>query len=383
MATKKAVKDDLVKKAADAAKAKVEKEIGSENPDREQKIEEAVTAAREASRKEQIAKAKKAIDKARADARKPLATPVSDLVKAVAELETHRAITRGDFESALEHAKKAGRNVSPQIMSRILMRSGDPKAAIEKAESEVKRAEGQVHPLACLLEMYDHCGRSDDARKTMEKLATVGAFLDADSKLYHRITNVANGLGLDAQWQSTKEHDSYAERIADRTLRPDMDSLGPFRWSPSLAPEWRLKDSDDLARSLEDYRGKPVIAIFYLGYGCLHCAEQLQAFAPMHDKYAAAGISFVAISSDDREGLKKSIELYDGEKFPFPLLSDSELNVFRSYRAYDDFEEQPLHGTFLIDSEGLVRWQDISYEPFMEPEFLLEEAKRLLAASAP
>ena len=31
-----------------------------------------------------------------------------------------------------------------------------------------------------------------------------------------------------------------------------------------------------------------------------------------------------------------------------------------------------------IDAKGRVRWQDISYEPFNEPEFLLEEARRLL-----
>jgi len=53
--------------------------------------------------------------------------------------------------------------------------------------------------------------------------------------------------------------------------------------------------------------------------------------------------------------------------------------VFKAYRCYDDFENQTLHGTFLINPEGLVLWQDISYEPFMEAEFLLKEAKRLLA----
>ena len=37
-----------------------------------------------------------------------------------------------------------------------------------------------------------------------------------------------------------------------------------------------------------------------------------------------------------------------------------------------------VHGTFLVDGDGLVRWQDISYEPFTEPRFLLGEAKRLL-----
>ena len=42
------------------------------------------------------------------------------------------------------------------------------------------------------------------------------------------------------------------------------------------------------------------------------------------------------------------------------------------------FEQQPLHGTFLLDKTGLVRWQDISYEPFTDTEFLLKETKRLL-----
>ena len=55
--------------------------------------------------------------------------------------------------------------------------------------------------------------------------------------------------------------------------------------------------------------------------------------------------------------------------------------MFHEYRAYDDFEEQPLHGTFLIDERGNVRWQDISYEPFMDPKFVLAESQRLLSQS--
>ncbi|MDB5302233.1 MAG: bcp 5, partial [Phycisphaerales bacterium] len=39
----------------------------------------------------------------------------------------------------------------------------------------------------------------------------------------------------------------------------------------------------------------------------------------------------------------------------------------------------PLHATFLIDAQGLVRWQDISAEPYTDTKFLLGEAKRLLA----
>ncbi|MDX1565661.1 MAG: hypothetical protein R3236_09660, partial [Phycisphaeraceae bacterium] len=76
-----------------------------------------------------------------------------------------------------------------------------------------------------------------------------------------------------------------------------------------------------------------------------------------------------------------SARAYDPKKadFPFLLLSDKPLKVFRKYRAYDDFEKMPLHGTFLIGPTGKVLWQDISYEPFMEAKFLLKEARRLLA----
>ena len=56
-------------------------------------------------------------------------------------------------------------------------------------------------------------------------------------------------------------------------------------------------------------------------------------------------------------------------------------DVSEQWRVYDDFEKQPLHGTFLIDGDGRVLWHDISYDPFMEPDFVLKESLRLLAQS--
>ena len=53
--------------------------------------------------------------------------------------------------------------------------------------------------------------------------------------------------------------------------------------------------------------------------------------------------------------------------------------MFKDYRVYDDFEEMALHGTFLIDGQGRIRWHNISFEPFEHAEFLLEECRRLLA----
>ena len=61
------------------------------------------------------------------------------------------------------------------------------------------------------------------------------------------------------------------------------------------------------------------------------------------------------------------------------MLADPKLEAFKAWRCHDDFENMPLHGTFLVDRDGRIRWQDISYEPFVEIDWLLEESRRLLA----
>ena len=65
------------------------------------------------------------------------------------------------------------------------------------------------------------------------------------------------------------------------------------------------------------------------------------------------------------------------------MLADPQLTAFKAWRCHDDFEDMPLHGTFLVDAKGRVRWQDISYEPFTEIEWLLRESRRLLALPVP
>ena len=136
--------------------------------------------------------------------------------------------------------------------------------------------------------------------------------------------------------------------------------------------------------SLTDYRGKPVVVIFYLGAGCLHCVEQLQKFAPRANDFQQAGVSIVGVSTEDLASLTTSVTNFSKDSpFPIPLAADPERRIFKAYRAFDDFENIPLHGTLLIDGAGLVRWQDISFEPFQDVDFVLNEAKRLLSISHP
>src|SRR5207248_2198409 len=126
--------------------------------------------------------------------------------------------------------------------------------------------------------------------------------------------------------------------------------------------------------SLQEYRGRNVVFIFYLGFGCLHCTEQLKAFKPVTGDFRSAGIDIVAVATDSPEALRKAqADLAAGEKYPFSIVSNDDLNVFKKYRAYDDFEKQALHATVLVDSQGRVRWIDVGPDPFSDAKFLLAE----------
>ena len=201
---------------------------------------------------------------------------------------------------------------------------------------------------------------------------------DIDLPAFQRLAPLVEARGLPADWRPAF---TVASDVGQRV---DLDTLGPFRWSPPPAPGFRLPDGFEGEISLADYEGRPVLVIFFLGFGCVHCVEQLKEFGPVASKFKAAGIDIVAIGTDSIEELNDSqAEDTDETSYPFPILADPELVEFKRWRSHDDFEGAPLHGTFLIDAQGRIRWQDISYDPFMEDEFLLAESVRLLGLPEP
>ncbi|MFT7541827.1 MAG: peroxiredoxin [Gammaproteobacteria bacterium] len=164
-----------------------------------------------------------------------------------------------------------------------------------------------------------------------------------------------------------------------RDLESDAKAPQPLRWEPLAAPDWTLTDAYGETHSLKDYRRRPLLIVNFLGFGCVHCLEQLQAIEPVAKRFAEAGIAIVAIGLQAPEDLRVSLGEDPADTgYSFPILCDPKLTQFRAYGAYDDFADTELHGTYLVDPDGGVRWFDISHLPYMEVESILEDAGRLL-----
>lgn len=204
-----------------------------------------------------------------------------------------------------------------------------------------------------------------------DKLRTVAAQADLDAPLLTRLERVATHLGLPADWRLPQEPAS------DVGQRPDLESLGPIHWTPPIASAIAVKDAQGTETNVLASTGKSKIVLFYLGFGCLHCMEQLQKFSPQTEAFSQQNMEVIGVSSESLELLQQGLKNYQ-EPLSIPLHSDDQRQAFKAFRCYDDFENQPLHGTFLIAPDGQVLWQDIGHEPFMDVEFLKTESKRLL-----
>ena len=304
--------------------------------------------------------------------KKPTNPEIQSLDKAIAEVQGHLAVAGGDFKTGLAKLREAG-DVDPVYLARVQFQAGEKDAALKAGRDAVSSRKNQTQPLASLVELLLLAGEPKEAKETFDKLRAISTHVDLKATpIFSRLTAFAMQHGLPEDWRDIQPP---AKDVGER---PILDSLGPFRWQAQAAPDWIAENVTGEKVGLAQFRSKPLLLIFFLGHGCLHCSEQLQAFAPQTAEFAKQGITLVGISTDGREGLEKSLKSYGDQPFPFALLSNPGMEAFKANRAYDDFENRPLHATLLIDAQGLVRWQDISHEPFRDTAFLLQESKRLL-----
>ena len=340
-------------------------------------VEQAKEARDKAADKaEEDAKKKKEsadkVTKARKDAEKTHTAKVDTAQQAIEWIKGHETLAAGDAKQALVHFGKAGA-VAKEFLSQVNLAAGDKTKAEQLAREARDAVAKQAQPLANYVDILYRIDKKSDALKAFEQLRELCDTFDLDTPIARRLAAIAQEAKLGDDWRKP------LPLAKDLGSRPALDALGPIRWHATEAPDWELPNADGQTVALKSFRGKPLVLIYYLGAGCTHCAEQLRAFKPLTEDFAKAGISLLAVSTDDVKTLKQSV--LDADKsgtYPFPLVSDASMDTFRALRAYDDFENIPLHATLLLDAQGRIRWQDIGFEPFTKADFVLKEAQRLL-----
>ena len=119
------------------------------------------------------------------------------------------------------------------------------------------------------------------------------------------------------------------------------------------APAFTLPGTGGRDYSLSDYRGAPVVLVFYPGDGSAVCTRQLTAYSHDIGRFERLGAAVLAISPQDVE----SHERFSADKggFAFPLLADTDKAVAERYDV-----PGPVgfyrRSVFVIDKDGVVRY---------------------------
>ncbi len=294
------------------------------------------------------------------------------LASAIAELRVLQAILAKDKAAGPLLAKAA--ELPKERAALLWLKLGDRK----KAEELVKNFPQDLSGQAAKVELLQALGKTEEAKKAFAEVRKLAFAMDRDLPVARRLDRLSQAWGITGDWRTAPP------KRTDNGVRPELAKLGPMHWHPPEAPAWEALTLDGKPFRSDRLKGKPQVLIFYLGSACTHCMTQVNAFAKAAPAYEQAGIQLAAVTLEPMSLAGRITEQMSTKQLPpFPIYCAPDLAAFKAVRAYDDFEEEPLHAALLIDAEGRLRWWDVSWEPFTDTQFLLQEAQRLLSLPVP
>src|SRR6476661_5148595 len=122
------------------------------------------------------------------------------------------------------------------------------------------------------------------------------------------------------------------------------------------APDFTLKDQNGEEFSLADFRGrKNVVIVFYPFAFSGICTGELCEIRDNLGDFVSDDVQVLAISCDHMFSQRAWA---DKEGYFFPLLSDywPHGGVAQAFGVFNDTAGAALRGTFLVDTEGVIRW---------------------------
>ena len=125
------------------------------------------------------------------------------------------------------------------------------------------------------------------------------------------------------------------------------------------APEFSLRSTPDQIVSLREFRGAPVVLVFYPADWSPVCGDQLAVYNELGAEWRRHHATLLGISVD---GIWCHLAYAKDRKLRFTLLSDFEPKgaVARSYGAYRLPEGVAERALFVVDGGGTIRWSYLS-----------------------
>jgi peroxiredoxin len=125
------------------------------------------------------------------------------------------------------------------------------------------------------------------------------------------------------------------------------------------APDFELPATPDQRVMLSEFRGQPVILVFYPEDWSPVCSDQLGLYQAVLPEFQKFGAELIAISVDSAWS---HLAFARDRNLHFPLLADFEPKgeVARAYHVYRDVAGTSERALFVVDADGVIRWSYVS-----------------------
>ncbi len=125
------------------------------------------------------------------------------------------------------------------------------------------------------------------------------------------------------------------------------------------APDFTLNNTPDQTLSLSGLQGRPVVLVFYPADWSPVCGDQVALYNELLGEFGEYGAKVVGVSVD---GVWCHAAFARDRKLKFPLLADFEPKgaVARRYGVFRTADGVCERALFVIDAEGILRWQYVS-----------------------
>ena len=193
----------------------------------------------------------------------------SQLAGYIGILEAYAAARRGDYKLADQYASFSDRAIDRWQRIDWLQAAGQHQLAVKQGRDAFNGAQGELLPsiafatvlhraieAASAMHSADPSKSADptkpketdiqawkqDLKNALERCSKLAPYAERDLPELERVQQIAKAVAPEINWE--------VNPVPPKDLgdRPPLDSLGPVRWSPPMAPTWSLAVPESLSK---------------------------------------------------------------------------------------------------------------------------------------